>query len=406
MLRGRVVGIRRRQGTVGAEAVPVTRKGCEVEDQDFRSAVDGGMFLARDRERERVAVARGDDDSPSAGTAFRVIGLGEQTTRRVTDLDGGVIGVLAYLDHPFATGRQVERDPGGRRAEGADPLPQIRCRGLRGGAWSRGLGAEHGAGAEFEEHDAEYASELQSAGTGLWAGRGAVYTHPHMEVRDAEKDPSGYPAAERSSAESSTADPVEHLAAVYRDYPGLRALIMRRVRDPQVAADILQDAAVTTLEKLRAGEIARPHCIGGYLYRVALNHLRNYRRKDRTGVSSSAELESLPDGDDHPDVAGIDRAQWAKAARSMLEELPAARDRDLLVRFYLNDEGKEEICASLGLSDEHFNRVIFRARNRFRALLERRGLGKTDLLVLAFLGIGVSMVCAAITRCLTGGRVI
>src|SRR6202035_4132610 len=98
----------------------------------------------------------------------------------------------------------------------------------------------------------------------------------------------------------------------------------------------------TTLEKLRAGEIAQPSGIGGYLYRVALNHLRNYRRKDRTALSSSADLESVPDRNDSPDVAGIDRAHWARATRRVLDELPTARDRDLLVRFYLNDESKED----------------------------------------------------------------
>src|ERR1700733_3553551 len=132
-----------------------------------------------------------------------------------------------------------------------------------------------------------------------------------MEVRDAEKEEISSAVAERSSVERVVVDPVQHLATVYRDYPGLRALIMRRVRDPQLAADILQDAAVTTLEKLRAGEIAQPSCIGGYLYRVALNHLRNYRRKDRSAVSSSADLESVPDRDEAPDIAAIDRAQWA-----------------------------------------------------------------------------------------------
>src|SRR3984885_16234243 len=115
-----------------------------------------------------------------------------------------------------------------------------------------------------------------------------------MEVRDAEKEEISSAVAERSSVERVVVDPVQHLATVYRDYPGLRALIMRRVRDPQLAADILQDAAVTTLEKLRAGKIAHPGAVGGYLYRVALNHLRNQRRKDRAAVSSSADLESLP----------------------------------------------------------------------------------------------------------------
>jgi RNA polymerase sigma-70 factor (ECF subfamily) len=216
-----------------------------------------------------------------------------------------------------------------------------------------------------------------------------------MEAHDAAIDPMSSSLTECPGIEPRAMDPVEHLAAVYRDYPGLRALIMRRVRDPQLAADILQDAAVTTLEKLRAGQIAQPNNIGGYLYRVALNHLRNYRRKDRGALSSSADLDSLPQQGDEPAPAEIDRARWARATRLMLRQLPTARDRDLLVRFYLNDETKEDICASLGLSDEHFNRVIFRARNRFRELLERRGFAKLDLLSLAILGLCVGSVCSA-----------
>jgi len=193
-----------------------------------------------------------------------------------------------------------------------------------------------------------------------------------MEVHDAEMD---------LQIKSSGGDPVERLTEVYRDFPGLRALIMRRVRDPQIAADILQDAAVTTLEKLRAGKIAEPGRIGGYLLQVALNHLRNYRRKDRSAVSSSEEVESIPDHDTVANVVEIDRAAWARAARELLRALPTARDRDLLVRYYLDDQPKEQICAALGLSDEHFNRVIFRAKNRFRELLERRGYAKSDLLL-------------------------
>ncbi len=179
-------------------------------------------------------------------------------------------------------------------------------------------------------------------------------------------------------ARGKVLDPVEHLEAVYRDYPGLKALILRRVRDPELAADILQDAAVTTLEKLRAGVIAHPDGVGGYLYRVALNHLRNYRRKDRAAVSSADALEELADSDGEPPWNELMRLQWAQLARRTLDELPTARDREVLVRFYLHDEEKDQICASLQLSTTHFNRVVFRARNRFRALLEERGVVSLD----------------------------
>jgi len=71
-----------------------------------------------------------------------------------------------------------------------------------------------------------------------------------------------------------------------------------------------------------------------------------------------------------------------------------ARDRDLLMRFYLHDEDKALICRELNLSEEHFNRVIFRARNRFRELLEHRGYWKADLLSLAAL-----TLCLAASLC-------
>ena len=197
---------------------------------------------------------------------------------------------------------------------------------------------------------------------------------------DEEEQPAPTPGRAQSNGPANGSDPVSSLSAVYRDYPGLRALILRRVRDPEVAADILQDAAVTTLEKLRKGEIAHPENLGGYLYRVAINHLRNHRRKDRTAVSSPELLEELRDSIEDPDWERVGRPQWAAAARRMLEEMPAARDRELLVRFYLNDEEKDTICRELSLSQEHFNRVIFRARSRFRELVELRGFGRRDLL--------------------------
>jgi hypothetical protein len=50
------------------------------------------------------------------------------------------------------------------------------------------------------------------------------------------------------------------------------------------------------------------------------------------------------------------------------------------------DDGLEQICRSLGLPPLHFDKVICRARQRLRALLEARGFSKSDLL-------GVLLVC-------------
>ena len=180
------------------------------------------------------------------------------------------------------------------------------------------------------------------------------------------------------------------LVNVYRDYPGLCALILRRVRDREIAADIIQDAAVTTLQKLRSGEISQPENVGGYLYRVALNHLRNYRRKDKGAASNAAMVDELAEIRDDPMWEQVGRPQWASAAREMLDEMPVLRDREILIRFYLLGQQKQPICEDLGLSQQHFNRVIFRARSRFRELLARRGIFKADLLVLVACAVLIS----------------
>jgi RNA polymerase sigma-70 factor (ECF subfamily) len=161
---------------------------------------------------------------------------------------------------------------------------------------------------------------------------------------------------------------------------GLRAQLTRVTRNADVAADLLQDAIVTALQKLRSGEIEHRAQLDGYVYRVALNHFRNYRRKDKSTVSDSEGASTLEDtGAEARPVKSIQTEQWAGLVRRVLREMSSARDREVLVRFYLKEEERSALCHSLGLTDLQFNRVIFRARERFRELLEHAGFGKSDL---------------------------
>ena len=52
------------------------------------------------------------------------------------------------------------------------------------------------------------------------------------------------------------------------------------------------------------------------------------------------------------------------------------RDREILRRFYVEEEDKDSICKDLKIDGTHFNRVLFRAKARFReAILRSRGGG-------------------------------
>jgi DNA-directed RNA polymerase specialized sigma24 family protein len=99
---------------------------------------------------------------------------------------------------------------------------------------------------------------------------------------------------------------------------GLKAQLTRVTRNADVAADLLQDAIVTALRKLRTGEIEHRSQLDGYVYRVALNHFRNYRRKDKSTVSDPEGAGALEDtaAEARPTVS-IQSEQWGRLVRSL-----------------------------------------------------------------------------------------
>lgn len=172
---------------------------------------------------------------------------------------------------------------------------------------------------------------------------------------------------------------------IRQHYAGLKALLQRRIGDPSVAAEMLNEAVATAIVHARQGRVAQPERLAGYVFRVALNLYRNYRRE----FANRAELRAAGDAIQqlHGEAADDELdSRIVREVRGIVASLPTARDREIVKRFYLDEEDKEQICQSLGLAPLHFDKVIFRARQRLRALLEARGFSKSDLL-------GVLLVC-------------
>jgi RNA polymerase sigma-70 factor (ECF subfamily) len=172
-------------------------------------------------------------------------------------------------------------------------------------------------------------------------------------------------------------------ALIAKHYTGLRLLIQRRVGDAEAAADILNQAACTAWEKWQAGQVRRPEEIGGYIFQVAMNLLRNRRRKIAERADRRVDSEVL--GQLPAEADATDRWLEKKIAarvKRLLQELPAQRDREILVRFYLHEEAKETICHDLGLAADQFDKVLHRARSRLKELLETSGLQRSDLFML------------------------
>ena len=161
---------------------------------------------------------------------------------------------------------------------------------------------------------------------------------------------------------------------VQRYSKGLGYLLTRRIGDVERARDLLQETFYVAIKKLRHTKLENPERLAGYLRGIATRVAQNsgrQRRREPYPMDIPA-VAAIPDSQ-LGQFQHISRQQTLLAVRQLLDSMPLERDRELLVRMYVYDQDKQEIRRALGLSSLHFNRVLFRAKNRFRKILENSG---------------------------------
>jgi RNA polymerase sigma-70 factor, ECF subfamily len=167
---------------------------------------------------------------------------------------------------------------------------------------------------------------------------------------------------------------------VLRYRRGLVYLLRHLGAAPEAADDLVQETFRIVIERLRRSGLAEPGGLAPFLRGTARNLLVAERRKTarRRTWGDTGELAAAVAPVPSP-LQDVLRGEEAATVRRLIGELPTDRDRELLLRFYVGEEAKEAICADLGLESLHFNRVLFRARQRFKELLERaRGEGGAE----------------------------
>lgn len=159
---------------------------------------------------------------------------------------------------------------------------------------------------------------------------------------------------------------------VHRYSRGIAIIIWRTVKDRADTDDLCQETFRIALEKIRRGDVREAEKLSGFICSLARNlALEHFRKTPRTETPEEAE-RNRPISDPASDQLNVLlQKERATAVRQVLKELKTARDREMLYRFYIAEEDKEKICLDLGLSSLHFNRVLYRARERFRELYEQ-----------------------------------
>jgi RNA polymerase sigma-70 factor (ECF subfamily) len=151
---------------------------------------------------------------------------------------------------------------------------------------------------------------------------------------------------------------------------GVRIIIRRAGSPAAIIDDLCQETFRIVLEKIRRGDIREPERLSGFIRSVAKNlvieHFRRVARQERLTDTEEAIRLLTPTAPSQ--LERLLQKEKAGLVWGVLREMRNERDVQVLLRYHLAEDTKEQICADLGLTSLQFNLVLHRARERYRQL--------------------------------------
>jgi RNA polymerase sigma factor (sigma-70 family) len=206
--------------------------------------------------------------------------------------------------------------------------------------------AEPGEGEAVEEQDRETNSaEASTEASNNWSG---------LVERIQRDDPSG----------------MEELYRVFAR--GIRFYLCRQL-GPQELDDRVHDTFLIVVQAIRRGDLREPERLMGFVRTVVRRqvaaHIDELVHSRREEVEIDVNTR-LPDRSWNPEQSLASRENVA-LMRRVLESL-SRRDREILVRFYLQEESQDQICREMELTETQFRLLKSRAKARFGELGKKK----------------------------------
>ena len=159
-------------------------------------------------------------------------------------------------------------------------------------------------------------------------------------------------------------------AELYRRLaPRVRLYGLRHLRDRHAAADLVQQVMMTTLERLRAGEVREPAKLASYVLGMSRMTVLELRR----GAARRAQLleKWVPASAEMTDEAAEPRVFEEARLADCLARL-AERERTVMLLSFYGDKSADEAGRELALAPGNVRVIRHRALARVR---ECMGLG-------------------------------
>jgi RNA polymerase sigma-70 factor (ECF subfamily) len=177
--------------------------------------------------------------------------------------------------------------------------------------------------------------------------------------------------------------------ALARLRPMLMRLAMLQLRNPALAEDVVSETLVAAIEQ--AARFEARSKLSTWVTAILKHKIIDQLRRQAREVAIDAQADdNAPDSIDglyadegSPAGAATDwgdpeqalsQRQFLELMQACLAQLPATQGRAFMMREWLELD-TAEICSSLGISANHCNVMLFRARMRLRQCIERQWFG-------------------------------
>jgi RNA polymerase sigma-70 factor, ECF subfamily len=173
---------------------------------------------------------------------------------------------------------------------------------------------------------------------------------------------------------------MEELYAIFAR--GIRYFLLRNLGSEELD-DRVHDCFVIVTEAIQNGELRDPARLMGYVRTVVKRQIASAIDtavdQRRTHVDYDETMFGITDFNNDPEQSIISR-QRSEIARKVLLSI-SRRDREILDRFYVQEQTQEQICEEMGLSATQFRLLKSRAKTRFGNLGKRvaKGFGRNLL---------------------------
>ena len=153
---------------------------------------------------------------------------------------------------------------------------------------------------------------------------------------------------------------------------GIRFYFWRHL-GPQDLDDRVHDAFLMVTQSIQTGELRDPERLLGFVRTVVRRLVATQIDRSvhsRRSRFSQDMLSSLHDRRIGPEEAAIQN-EYQDVAMRVLRSIPN-RDREVLIRFYLQEQPAGQICREMDLTETQFRLIKSRAKARFGELGKAR----------------------------------